>query len=52
MERLSYLTIASLDTNTADSLARQMACRYIKTTVSDDILWYRIFRRLEKTYLP
>ena len=37
MERLSYLTIASPDTNTADSLARQMACRYIKTTVSDDI---------------
>lgn len=37
MERLSYLTIASPDTGIADALAKQMSCRYIKTTVSDDI---------------
>ena len=37
MERLSYLTIASPDTGTAEALAKQMTCRYIKTTVSDDI---------------
>ena len=37
MERLSYLTIASPNTNTAESLAKQLSCRYIKTTVSDDI---------------
>lgn len=37
MERLSYLTIASQDTTTAQLLARFMACRYIKTSVSDDI---------------
>ena len=37
MERLSYLTIASTDTNTASTLASLMNCRYIKTLVSDDI---------------
>lgn len=37
MERLSYLTIACQDTTNAEMLAQQMNCRYIKTTVSDDI---------------
>lgn len=37
MERLSYLTIASRDSETAHLLANLMNCRYIKTTVSDDI---------------
>jgi glycerol-3-phosphate dehydrogenase (NAD(P)+) len=37
MERLSYLTIASTDTSTASRLAMQLNCRYIKTSVSDDI---------------
>jgi glycerol-3-phosphate dehydrogenase (NAD(P)+) len=37
MERLSYLTIASTDTDTATTLATLMNCRYIKTLVSDDI---------------
>lgn len=37
MERLSYLTIACQDTTNAELLATQMNCRYIKTTVSDDI---------------
>lgn len=37
MERLSYLTIACQDTKNAETLAQQMNCRYIKTTVSDDI---------------
>ncbi len=37
MERLSYLTIASTNTETASSLASLMSCRYIKTCVSDDI---------------
>lgn len=37
MERLSYLTIACPDTANAEMLAQQMNCRYIKTTVSDDI---------------
>ena len=37
MERLSYLTIACTDTANAQALANKMNCRYIKTTVSDDI---------------
>lgn len=37
MERLSYLTIASQNKETAATLAALMSCRYIKTSVSDDI---------------
>jgi len=37
MERLSYLTISSTDISNASMLADLMNCRYIKTTVSDDI---------------
>jgi len=37
MEKLSYLTIASQNKETATKLATLMSCRYIKTSVSDDI---------------
>lgn len=37
MEKLSYLTIASQNTESANYIASQLNCRYIKTTVSDDI---------------
>lgn len=37
MEKLSYLTIASQNGSIAQMLAGALACRYIKTTVSDDI---------------
>jgi glycerol-3-phosphate dehydrogenase (NAD(P)+) len=37
MERLSYLTIACQTSSNATLLAEKMNCRYIKTTVSDDI---------------
>ncbi len=37
MEKLSYLTIASQNTDCAAYVASQLNCRYIKTTVSDDI---------------
>lgn len=37
MEKLSYLTIASQNTKSATYAASQLNCRYIKTTVSDDI---------------
>ena len=37
MERLSYLTVTCTDTTNAQTLADLMNCRYIKTTVSDDI---------------
>ncbi len=37
MEKLSYLTVASQNKDNASFLASKLACRYIKTTVSDDI---------------
>jgi len=37
MEKLSYLTIASQNAENAAFVASQLNCRYIKTTVSDDI---------------
>lgn len=37
MEKLSYLTIASQNVQLAELVASQLRCRYIKTTVSDDI---------------
>jgi glycerol-3-phosphate dehydrogenase (NAD(P)+) len=37
MEKLSYLTIASQNTSSANFVASQLNCRYIRTAVSDDI---------------
>lgn len=37
LERLSYLTVASLDEGKAENFARLIQCDYIRTTVSDDI---------------
>ena len=37
LEKLSYLTIACQNTQNAQKLSDLMQCRYIKTTVSDDI---------------
>jgi len=37
LEKLSYLTVACQDTTKASMLAGLMNCRYIHTTVSDDI---------------
>ncbi len=37
LEKLSYLTIACPDTVLAGWLAERLACRYLKTIVSDDI---------------
>ena len=37
LEKLSYLTIASLNTNNANSLSKLLNCRYLKSCVSDDI---------------
>ncbi|MBI4946072.1 MAG: NAD(P)H-dependent glycerol-3-phosphate dehydrogenase [Bacteroidetes bacterium] len=37
MEKLSYLTIASQNADSANFVASKLACRYIKTSTSDDI---------------
>lgn len=38
LERLSYLTIACKDKDKAEFISKQLACRYIKTKTSDDII--------------
>lgn len=37
MEKLSYLTIASINTANAQIVSNSLNCRYLKSTVSDDI---------------
>jgi glycerol-3-phosphate dehydrogenase (NAD(P)+) len=37
MEKLSYLTIASQNINNAQTISNLLNCRYLKSTVSDDI---------------
>jgi glycerol-3-phosphate dehydrogenase (NAD(P)+) len=37
LEKLSYLTIACMDDESASYMASKLACRYIRTKVSDDI---------------
>jgi glycerol-3-phosphate dehydrogenase (NAD(P)+) len=37
LEKLSYLTIASINNANATTLAEVLSCRYLKCTVSDDI---------------
>lgn len=37
LEKLSYLTIACTDENKANEVADLLACRYIKTSVTDDV---------------
>jgi glycerol-3-phosphate dehydrogenase (NAD(P)+) len=37
LEKLSYLTVASQDAESAKAMASALSCRYIKTVISDDI---------------
>lgn len=50
MERLSYLTIASQDEDIAEEVADLLSCRYIKTTVSDDLFGTEISAVLKNVY--
>jgi glycerol-3-phosphate dehydrogenase (NAD(P)+) len=50
LERLSYLTIASQDERIAGEMARLLACRYIKTTVSDDLFGTEFSAVLKNVY--
>jgi glycerol-3-phosphate dehydrogenase (NAD(P)+) len=50
LERLSYLTIACQDEDTAEYMAEKMACRYIKTTISDDIFGTEYSAVLKNVY--
>ncbi|HRO76012.1 MAG TPA: NAD(P)H-dependent glycerol-3-phosphate dehydrogenase [Crocinitomicaceae bacterium] len=50
LERLSYLTIACQDEELADELAELLTCRYIKTTVSDDLFGTEFSAVLKNVY--
>jgi glycerol-3-phosphate dehydrogenase (NAD(P)+) len=50
LERLSYLTIACQDEEKAAILADKLACRYIKTKISDDIIGTEYAAMLKNIY--
>jgi glycerol-3-phosphate dehydrogenase (NAD(P)+) len=50
MERLSYLTIACQSEKIADQMAQVLACRFIKTTTSDDLYGTELSAVLKNVY--
>ncbi len=50
LERLSYLTIACQNEDMAEYMATRMACRFIKTTISDDIFGTEYSAVLKNVY--
>jgi glycerol-3-phosphate dehydrogenase (NAD(P)+) len=50
LERLSYLTIAGQDEKLAERMANLLSCRYIKTTVSDDLFGTELSAVLKNVY--
>jgi glycerol-3-phosphate dehydrogenase (NAD(P)+) len=50
LERLSYLTIASEDEEVAEYMSSRLNCRYIKTTISDDIFGTEYSAVLKNVY--
>lgn len=50
LERLSYLTIACQDERYAEQMANLLACRYIKTTISDDLFGTELSAVLKNVY--
>ena len=50
MERLSYLTISCADAEIAKEVAGKLACDYIKTNISDDIIGIEYAAMLKNIY--
>ncbi len=50
LERLSYLTIACQDEDISEQMASLLSCRYIKTTVSDDLFGTELSAVLKNVY--
>ncbi len=50
LERLSYLTIGCSDQTIAAQMAEKLSCRYIKTTVSDDLFGAELSAVLKNIY--
>ncbi len=50
LEKLSYLTMACSNTQNAQAMADAMRCRYIKTSISDDLFGTEISAILKNVY--
>lgn len=50
LERLSYLTIACSEKAYAEKVANSLSCRYLKTTVSDDLFGAELSAVLKNIY--
>jgi glycerol-3-phosphate dehydrogenase (NAD(P)+) len=50
LEKLSFLTLASQNRDTANYLAQQMTCSYIRTKVTDDIIGVEYAGTLKNIY--
>lgn len=50
LERLSYLTIACNNSDRASQIARLLACRYVKTTISKDVFGLEYSSVLKNVY--
>mgnify|MGYP001086936761 FL=1 len=50
LERLSYLTVACQEDEIAEEMADLLDCRYIKTTISDDLIGTEISAILKNVY--
>jgi glycerol-3-phosphate dehydrogenase (NAD(P)+) len=50
LERLSYLTIGCSNADIAEKMAAKLACRYIKTTTTDDLFGTEISAVLKNVY--
>ncbi len=50
LERLSYLTVACQDEEIAEEIAEIFSCRYIKTTISDDLFGTELSAVLKNVY--
>jgi len=50
MEKLSYLTIGAADINKAEIMSQRLACRFIKTTTTEDVFGAELAAILKNVY--
>jgi len=50
MEKLSYLTIGAIDIQQAEIMSKRLACRFIKTTTTEDVFGAELAAILKNVY--